>query len=407
MSARGCLEQTSMQKQYRICTQCVMDTSDPEITFDDNGVCNHCRKFRTVLKNRWLPTKEGKGRLDKLILEIKSHGKNHNYDCVIGLSGGIDSSYLAYILRREYPELRILAIHIDGGWNSELAVKNIENIVKILDIDLYTHVIHWEEMKDLQLAYFKSQLANQDVPQDHAFFATLYKVTDAHRIKYFMSGGNLATESILPSSWGYNAMDATQLLAVHKRFGKIKLKEYTTVSLFKKKIYYPYIKRFRIITPLDLWPYNKDEAKQIVSKYLNWRDYGGKHYESRFTKFFQAYWLPTKFGFDKRRAHLSSLIISGQFSRDQALDELHKPLYSEIDLNNDKEFLAKKMGLGIAEFDTIMSKKNKTFRDYPSEYILEERLKTVASILKRFSKYGRRILRRLRSVRSKATVQRL
>jgi len=374
------------QKEYQICTNCVMDTTDPEIEFDKNGACNHCRKFENILKKNWFPNEVGREKLNTIVKKIQEDGKTHDYDCVIGLSGGVDSSYLAYALRTQYPELRILAIHIDAGWNSELAVHNIENIVKILDIDLYTAVINWEEMKDLQLAYFKSQLANQDVPQDHAFFATLYDVADKHGIKYFLTGSNLATESILPSAWGYNAMDATQLKAVHKKFGKIKLKDYTTVSFFKRKIYYPYIKKFRIIKPLNLMPYNKDEAKRIIIDKINWRDYGAKHHESRFTKFFQSYWLPTKFGFDKRKAHLSSLIVSGQLTREEAFQELKKPLYNENELKEDKEFLAKKMGISMVEFDNIMDMPNKTFKDYPSDYEKEIFFSKLKSSVKDFFK---------------------
>ncbi len=372
-----------MNENYQICTQCIMDTSDPEITFDEQGVCNHCKKFDTLFKPRWFPNEEGEKKFDKIVQQIKENGKNKEYDCVIGLSGGVDSSYLAYLLRTKYPKLKILAIHIDGGWNSELAVHNIENIVKILDIDLHTEVINWEEMKDLQLAYFKSQLANQDVPQDHAFFATLYKIAVDHfGIKYFLSGGNIATESILPTAWGYNAMDAKQLKAVHKIFGKVPLKDYTTVSFFKKFIYYPYIKKFKVIRPLDYHPYDKEEAKKIIMEKINWRDYGGKHHESRFTKFFQAHWLPAKFGFDKRRAHLSSLIVSGQISRGEALEEMIKPLYDEKELIEDIEFLAKKMGLSVEEFKNIMKMPNKTFLDYPSDYKFEQMMRKLFSMMK-------------------------
>ncbi len=374
------------KREYQICTNCVMDTTDPEISFDEKGICNHCRRFENEIKPRWFPNKEGRKKLDKIIEQIKIDGKGKEYDCVIGLSGGVDSSYLAYILRTEYPELKILAIHIDGGWNSELAVHNIENIVKILDIDLHTGVINWEEMKDLQLAYFKSQLANQDIPQDHAFFATLYDVANKYNIKYFLTGGNFATESILPSSWGYNAMDATQLKAVHKQFGKIKLKDYTTVSFFQKYIYYPLIKKFKIIRPLDMMDYNKDKAKKIIMEKINWRDYGGKHHESRFTKFFQAHWLPTKFGFDKRKAHLASLIVSGQMTRNEALKELEKPLYDINELQEDKEFLAKKMGLSLVEFNEIMNQPNKTFRDYPSDYEFEQKMRRFYSFIKQLRK---------------------
>jgi N-acetyl sugar amidotransferase len=359
-----------------------MDTSDPKITFDQNGVCNHCKRFETQIKPLWFPNKEGRKKLDATISKIKEDGKGNDYDCIIGLSGGVDSSYLAYILRTEYPELRILSVHVDGGWNSELAVHNIENIVKNLNIDLYTEVIDWEEMKDLQLSYFKSQLANQDVPQDHAFFAALYRIAIKYKIKYFLTGGNFATESILPSSWGYNASDGVQLKAVHREFGQIKLKNYKTFSSFKKLVYYPYIKKMKTIRPLDLLPYDKDEAKKIIIEKINWRDYGGKHHESRFTKFFQAHWLPIKFGYDKRRAHLSSLIVAGQMKREDALIEIEKPLYNKNELKEDKEFLAKKMGLSIENFNEIMSNPNKTFMDYKSDYKLYMFMKRIKSIIK-------------------------
>ena len=368
-------------REYQICTRCVMDTTDLEINFDNDGVCNHCRYFDSVLSKKWYPDEKGLGILDEIISQIQMEGKNKKYDCVIGLSGGVDSSYLAYVLRNRYPKLRILAIHVDGGWNSELAVHNIENIVKRLGIDLYTGVIPWEEMQDLQLAYFKSQLANQDVPQDHAFFATLYDVAIKNGIKYFLSGGNLATESILPSSWGYDAMDSTQLKAIHRKFGNKKLKKYVTVSFFKRKIYYPYFLKFKIVRPLDYLPYIKDISKEIIKNELDWRDYGGKHHESKFTKFFQAYWLPQKFGFDKRKAHLSSMIVSGQLTREDAFLELSKPLYDERELSEDKEYLAKKLGITLYDFESIMNQPNKTFSDYPSNFHKERLFKKIIHTL--------------------------
>lgn len=368
--------------KYLICSRCIMDTSDPEIAFDPKGVCNHCLRFDNEIKPNWFPNDEGKVKLDNIIAAITQSKKKRDYDCVIGLSGGVDSTYLAYHLRTTYPELKILAIHIDGGWNSELAVHNIEQIVKKLDIDLYTGVVNWEEMKDLQLAYFKSQLANQDVPQDHVFFAKLYEVSLKHNIKYFLTGGNFATESILPPAWGYNAMDAVQLRAVHKKFGKLKLKDYTTVSFFKKYFYYPFVIKFKIIRPLDLIEYNKDDAKRVITEKLDWRDYGGKHHESRFTKFFQAHWLPKKFGFDKRRCHLASLILAGQISRQDALIEMLKPLYNLQELEDDKEYLAKKLGLSLVAFDQIMSMPNKTFVDYPSELKFEKFMRKIYRVFK-------------------------
>lgn len=359
-----------------------MDTTDPDILFDENGVCSHCKKFYENIKPIWHPNAETKKELDRIIDQIRIDGKANEYDCVIGLSGGVDSSYLAYYLKTEYPELRILAIHIDAGWNSELAVHNIENIVKILDIDLYTGVINWEEVKDLQRAYFKASLANQDVPQDHVFFSTLYDISVKKNIKYFLNGGNFATESILPSSWGYNSKDGVQLKAIHKLFGEKPLKTYKTLTFFQKYIYYPYVKKFKIIRPLDYIHYNKDEAKELLKEKLNWRDYGGKHHESRFTKFFQAYYLPHKFGFDKRKAHLSSLIVSGQISREEALKELDKPLYDPVELEEDKEFVAKKLDFTLEEFEEILKYPNKTFMDYPSEIKTYNFFKKLKNLIK-------------------------
>ena len=372
-----------MKDKYQRCSKCVMDTTDRDIYFDNDGVCNHCHLFENIQKQNWFPTDSGKIKLDGIIKQIKKDGKSSEYDCVIGLSGGVDSSYLAYVLRTQYPELRILAIHIDGGWNSELAVSNIENIVKILDIDLYTGVIDWEEMKDLQLSYLKSSLANQDVPQDHAFFATLYNQSLKYNIKYFLSGSNIATESILPSSWGYSAMDGIQLKEIHKLFGERKLKNYTILSFFKKHIYYPMIKKFRIISPLNYLPYNKEEAKKIIIKELNWRDYGGKHHESIFTKFFQSYYLPEKFGYDKRLAHLSSLIVSEQITRKVALEELKKPAYDKIELISDKEFISKKLAISVDELNNLMLLPNKVYTDYKSERNLVQLIKKILSLFRK------------------------
>jgi N-acetyl sugar amidotransferase len=343
-----------------------MDTTDPEIEFNNNGVCNHCTASEINMQKMWFPNEEGKVKFDKIVNTIKANSRNDEYDCIIGLSGGADSSYLAYILKDQYPDFRILAVHVDGGWNSELAVANIERIVKKLDIDLYTKVVDWKEMKDLQLSYFKSQLANQDVPQDHIFFSTLYSVASQHNIKYFLSGGNLATESILPAAWGHDAMDSRQLMAIQKRFGSLKFKDYKILSFFKGNIFYPYVKRMKIVRPLDFFPYKKKEAIKILEKEIDWVDYGGKHHESKFTRFFQTYWLPKKFGYDKRKAHLSSLIVSKQISRNVALKELKIAHYSEEELIEDKNYIAKKLGISIKDFDVIMSQPNKSYTDYPN-----------------------------------------
>jgi N-acetyl sugar amidotransferase len=367
---------------YQICTRCIMDTSDPWITFDDQGVCNHCRYFDTQIKPLWFPNEEGKRRLDKIAEEIRAYGARREYDCIIGVSGGVDSSYLLYVAK-ELMHLRPLAVHVDAGWNSEIAVRNIENLTKGLGIDLYTYVVDWEEMRDLQVAYLRSSLANQDVPQDHCFFAKLYETAVKNDIKYVLTGSNYATESILPKAWGYNAKDATQLRAIHKRFGTRPLKTFPIAGLFTSYIYYPYIRRLKIVAPLNFLPYNKEEAIKLLSERFNWVYYGGKHFESRWTKFFQSYYLPVKFGYDKRRAHLSSLIVSGQITREEALKEIESLPYDEGTIEDDIKFVAKKLELSVDEFKALMALPNKEFTDYPNDRLFENSLRAVRNLLRR------------------------
>jgi len=355
-----------------------MDTSDPQISFDADGICSHCRRFDRMSKPilERAATPDGERMLADLIEELKRSGTGKDYDCVIGISGGVDSTYLAYKVI-EFG-LRPLAVHCDTGWNSELAVNNIENIVKKLDIDLFTYVVDWHEMRDLQLAFFKASLANCDIPQDHAFLAVLHHMAASHGIRNIVSGGNLSTESILPTSWGYNAADLRHLMGVQKRFGTLKLKNYPTLSLFQRYIYYPFLKGMRTVRMLNYLPYEKEKAKALIQSELAWRNYGGKHYESIFTRFFQAYYLPVKFGYDKRRAHLSSLIVSGQLSRIQALEEMEKPPYDEQALLEDKAYVAKKLGISGVEFDKIIAQPPKSYQDYPSDArIFEIKQRTV------------------------------
>jgi N-acetyl sugar amidotransferase len=373
------------EKSYQICTKTIMDTSDPEISFDENGVCNYVNEFNLSVKADLENKEQKKKNLESLLLKIKEDGKNKEYDCIIGLSGGVDSCYLAYLVKNQFG-LRPLAIHVDGGWNSELAVKNVEHIVKKLGIDLHTFVVDWSEMKDIQVAFFKAAVANQDVPQDHAFFAALNKEASKRGIKYIINGSNKATEYILPNSWGYNAMDARHIKSIHKKFGKRRIKNFPIVSFLEYYIYYPFIKGIRIVKPLNYIDYIKADAMNVLEKDLGWRYYGGKHYESRFTKFFQSYFLPTKFGYDKRKAHLSSLIVSGQTTREKALEEITKPLYDEVELQEDKEYVLKKLGITSDEWDNIMELPNKTYKDYPSnysKYIILRKLKD--KFLPRFS----------------------
>lgn len=365
------------KRPYQICTKTIMDTSDPEIIFDEDGVCHYVNDYNQSIKVELENKEQKRKNLELLLSKIKEDGKNKEYDCIIGLSGGVDSCYLAYLLKHQFG-LRPLAIHVDGGWNSELAVKNVEHIVKKLGIDLHTFVVDWSEMKDIQVAFFKAAVANQDVPQDHAFFAALNKEASKRGIKYILTGSNKATEYILPDYWGYNAMDAQHIKSIHKKFGKRKIKNFPIVSFLKYYIYYPFVKGIRVVKPLNYIDYVKADAMNVLEKDLGWRYYGGKHYESRFTKFFQSYYLPTKFGYDKRRAHLSSLIVSGQTTRDQALKEITKPLYDPVELEEDKEYVLKKLGIAPDEWNDIMELPNKTYKDYPSnhsKYIFLRKLK--------------------------------
>lgn len=353
-------------RKYQMCTRCVMDTTDPEIIFDDAGRCNHCRDAEEKLRKGWFPNKEGKKKLEVIAQEIRDSRGRKEYDSIIGISGGIDSSYLLHIVKNEM-KLKPLVVHVDAGWNSEIAVNNIEKMVKKLDLDLFTYVVDWNEIKELQLAYLHSSLANQDVPQDHAFFAKLYQIADEKNISYTITGSNLTSESILPSSWGYDATDSLQLKAIFKKFGKGRLVNYPTMSWWKNKIYWPYFKKMKIIRPLNYIDYNKNEAIEFLQKTYDWRYYGGKHHESKWTKFFQAYYLPEKFGFDKRKAHLSSMIIAKQITREEALIELSKPLYNAHELKEDMVYIEKKLCLKEGELKKIMDMPNKDYKDYPND----------------------------------------
>jgi N-acetyl sugar amidotransferase len=357
---------TKLHKQpYQMCSRTVMDTSDPLITFDEKGVCNHVKKYEDYEKYHKLSPEAANLKLEQIVDLLKKKGKEKEFDCIMGLSGGVDSSYMAYFVTKKLG-LRALVVHVDTGWNSELAVNNIQSIVQKLQLELHTLVIDWEEMRDLQLAFFKSSLSNLDIPQDHCFIASLYQEAKKYNIKYIMNGSNMATESILPTAWGYDASDASHLLGVHRQFGSIPLRTYPTCSLYKTVLYYPIILGMKTITPLNYIEYNKSDAKKYLINELGWRDYGGKHYESTFTKFFQAHYLPTKFGFDKRKAHLSSLIVSGQMTRDEAIEELKNPLYNLVELEEDRIYFAKKLGISIDEYYTVMGQSPTDYTQFPN-----------------------------------------
>jgi N-acetyl sugar amidotransferase len=341
-----------------------MDDSDPSISFDEKGVCSHCRSFDEYSSRRWFPNEEGRKHLEVLLSRIKKAGVNKEYDCILGLSGGVDSSYLAYITKGW--GLRVLAFHVDAGWNSELAVKNIELLVKKCNLDLVTHVVDWQEVQDIQRAFFKAGVANQDIPQDHVFFATLYKFAVKKDIKYVLLGNNYAAESIMPKSWGHNAMDLRHLKSIHKLFGSKKLKTFKTIGFLNYYLFMPYIYGLKLVEPLNYMVYDKSEARELLKNNVCWKDYRQKHGESRFTKFFQNYYLPKKFGFDKRKAHLSSMILSQTMTRDEALLELQKPLYDPFEFEEDRDFIIKKLGMSREEFEIIISAPPKSHYDYPS-----------------------------------------
>lgn len=354
-------------RDYQICTNCVMDTTDSVITFDEQGVCDHCTTYYSKTLPSWNTDEKGWDELQVLINKIKRNGQGKDFDCIIGMSGGIDSSYLVYVAKEKLG-LRPLVFHVDAGWNSQIAVNNIERIVDKLGLDLYTHVINWEEMKDLQLAYFKSGVPHIDTPQDHAFFATMYNFASKYDVKYILTGANYSTECIRnPVEWMYYQSDVIQLKDIHKKFGTRPLKEYPLTSILWHKLYLPYIKGVKVLRPLNYVPYIKKESMKLLEDQFGWQPYPQKHFESRFTKFYESYWLPEKFGFDVRKVQFASLIVTGQMTRAEALEKLKEPTYDKEIIKEDFEFIANKLGITIDELKGYFDATNKTYKDYASQ----------------------------------------
>lgn len=356
---------------YRICSNCIMDTSDPNISFDEQGVCDYCQNFNVTIKPNWRTDDRGEAELIHIAERIKADTKGRDFDCIIGLSGGLDSSYLAYIAK-EKMGLRPLLFHVDAGWNTDQAVGNIEKLVDGLGLDLYTEVINWEEMKDLQVAFLKSQISDQDLPQDGAFFSALYKFARKHKIKYVLTGSNFSTECCRePEEWGgYPGIDKTLFLDIHKRFGKRPLRSFPLVDILVYKLYYKYIMGMDIIKPLNLVPYIKSEAEALLESRFGWKKFKHKHHESRFTRFYEDCWMPRKFGYEKRRAHFSSLIMTGQMTRETALVRISKPELDEQFLKSEFEYVANKLDLSVDELQEIFDGENKTYRDYKNKRFL-------------------------------------
>lgn len=356
-----------MEKEFQICSNCVMDTTDSKIIFDDKGVCDHCNTYYKDILPNWHTDDRGDRKLKDIINKIKKEGKGKDFDCLMGMSGGIDSSYLLYVMKEKYG-LRPLVFHVDAGWNSQIAVNNIERLVDGLGLDLYTEVINWEEIKDLQLAFFKSGVPHIDVPQDHAFFATMYKFASKHKIKYILTGGNYSTECVRnPLEWMYYQSDSIQLRDIYKKFGTGKLKDYPVTNILWHKVYLPYVKKIKLIRPLDFVPYNKDEAMQLLVDTFGYQKYPQKHFESRFTRFYESYWLPKKFGYDTRKVQYSSLILTNQMTREEALNKLKFPAYDPETIHQDFEYVATKLGISEEELQSYMDAPNKTYKDYKSQ----------------------------------------
>jgi len=343
-----------------------MDTTDSKISFDKAGVCDHCNTFKNKILPHWHTDESGEKALQAIIDKIKKAGKGNDFDCIVGLSGGIDSSYLTYVVTEKFG-LRPLVFHVDAGWNSQFAVNNIERLIDKLGLDLYTHVVDWEEIKDLQLAYLKSGVPHIDVPQDHAFFATMYDFAHKYNVKYILTGGNYSTECVRnPVEWMYFQSDSIQLKDIHKKFGQHPLQSYKVTNILWHKIYLPYFKGIRVVRPLDFVPYNKEEAMQLLVEKFGWQRYPQKHFESRFTKFYESYWLPKRFGFDTRRVQYSSLILTGQMTREEALERLKEPAYDAETIGQDFEYVANKLGIAVADLESYMNAPKKTYKDYKS-----------------------------------------
>lgn len=363
--------------KYQICKRCVMDTSDVNIKFDKKGYCNHCTD---ALKRK--KAELSQYTFEEIIDLLKKEGKDKKYDCVIGLSGGIDSSYLAYILSKA--GLRILGVHVDGGWNTNISNKNIKLLCKKCNIDLEIIKIDEKEMFALQKAYLMSSVINQDVPQDHAFFAVLYKYMMKHKIRYFISGHNWVSESITPLSWGYNAYDSINIKDIAKKVGNLKLKKYPLLSFYEYRIKFPYVSKIKKLRPLNSVNYDPNKALEILEKEIGFKYYGSKHCESVFTRLLQSYIQPKKYGFEKRRAHLSSMIISGLISRDEALKILKEETCSNKQIEEDVKEFVEKIGISRKEFDEVINNGIiKSHNEFKTDEVYNKLFNKIKKIVKR------------------------
>lgn len=358
-------KEANLGRPYRQCSISVMDTiADPNITFDDQGICNYYHEFIAAKKKYVFQGELGNKKLKETLLKIRTAGKGQKYDCITGISGGVDSTYLT--LKAKELGLNPLIVHFDNGWNSEIAVKNIHNIINKLGFDLYTLVVDWNEFRDIQLAYLKASVVDIETITDHAIIGTLYRLAAENGIKYILSGANIVTEHTLPRNWIWSKTDAANIKSIHKEYGRLQLKTYPFFEA-NKRLYYQNIKIIETVPLLDYMPYNKEKVKNEISEKLGWSDYGGKHFESVFTRFYQGYILPNKFNIDKRKAHLSTLIFDEQITKEQAIEELIAPIYSLAQLQTDFPFVLKKLGLSEDEFISIMELPRREHNEFDTD----------------------------------------
>lgn len=351
------------ERLYQICTRCVMDTTDPQISFNENGECDLCTEYIDKRKHHNYQGKKSDIACNNLISDIKKSGTGKKYDCIIGLSGGVDSSTVAWITKQK--GLRVLAIHIDNGWNSEEAEINIKNVANKLNIDYQKIAPEWNEFRELQLTFLKASIPEAETPTDVAIPAILHKVAAQYGAKYIISGGNFATEGILPKSWHYNAKDLKYFNYIVYKFGPLKLKSFPTFG-FLKEFYYKVFKGIKTIYLLNYVPYNKSTSKEMLKNELDWRDYGGKHHESKYTAFIQSYYLFEKFGIDYRRATFSAQICTGELKREQALQLLETKPYNKEKVDLDIIYIAEKLEITVAEMNSIINAAPKWYWNYPN-----------------------------------------
>jgi N-acetyl sugar amidotransferase len=346
---------------YRICDKCVMDSTDEDIVFDEKGICNHCRDFEVTLQG----ASALKGKWSETVERIKQAGKGKKYDCLVGISGGVDSCYTAYLCKES--GLRPLLMHMDNGWNSEISVRNVKKMVDKLGVDYVSYVLDWDEFREIQLGFLRSSIVDLEMPTDVAILASKYQTAVKHNIPYIVSGGNYSGEGILPLTWGYHVLKDEKLYRhIVKEYSSKKLNKVPVVGL-KGEIWYKFIKGIKTVYPLNLVNYNKDEAREFLKKEFDWQDYGGKHHESRITAFWQSYAMPSKYNMDYRRATYSAQIVSGQITREEALEKLKLLPYDAVKIESDKQYIAKKYGISLDELERCLALPPKTYKDFPND----------------------------------------